>query len=227
MILSHTKAGGIGNRAELVRQLRAWLTSRQVPLLTRHRASAIVRGAGGEVIEPQAASPTGTVRLTARKGVIFATGGFIHDPELVLNFQPGPTYGGCAVPTAEGNFVRLGIDNGAMLSNMWSAWRAQAIVDQVADGRSVPRLLWQPAGDSKPDRLERTDRKVAGGSYHTVILVAGAFDSNGGPVIDTRARVSDVHRSRSPGCMAPAIALHIVSFVRPRSGYRDQLQISR
>lgn len=148
VLFARKRDGSIGPGAELVRQLKSWLAARKVPLLIRHRASAILRGANGEVSGIEATSPAGTVRIGARKGVIFATGGYIHDPKLVLNFQPGPVYGGCAVPTAEGDFVRLGIENGAMLGNMWSAWRGQALLDQIAEGRSVPRLLWQPPGDS-------------------------------------------------------------------------------
>ena len=148
ILFAKTQAGGIGSGAEIVRRLKSWLTAHDTKVLTRHRVSAILRGEAGEAIGVEATTPAGPVRFRARKGVIFATGGYTHDPKLMLNFQPGPVYGGCAVPTAEGDFVRLGIESGAMLGNMWSAWRGQALLDQIAESRSVPRCVWQPPGDS-------------------------------------------------------------------------------
>ena len=50
-----------------------------------------------------------TVRLKARKAVIFATGGFTHDVELRKNFLSVPVFGGCAARTNEGDFVHIGI----------------------------------------------------------------------------------------------------------------------
>src|SRR3954467_5080295 len=75
------------------------------------------------VVGVEASSAGGdTVRVAARKAVIFATGGFTHDAELRANFLSAPVYGGCAALTNEGDFVRIGAAAGAQLRNMNQAW---------------------------------------------------------------------------------------------------------
>jgi hypothetical protein len=89
-----------------------------------------------------------TVRLRARRGVVFASGGFTHDADLVRSFQPGPVFGGCAVPTNEGDFVRIAESLGAKLGNMASAWRAQIVLEQALQFSSTPDDVFMPPGDS-------------------------------------------------------------------------------
>ena len=64
---------------------------------------------GGAVVgvEATTARRARRVRVGARKAVIFASGGFTHDPELRANFLSAPVYGGCAAVTNEGDFVRI------------------------------------------------------------------------------------------------------------------------
>src|SRR3712207_8702653 len=59
-------------------------------------------------------------RSRARKAVIFATGGFTHDPELRRNFLSVPVYGGCAAVSNEGDFIRIAGPLGVQLGNMRS-----------------------------------------------------------------------------------------------------------
>jgi succinate dehydrogenase/fumarate reductase flavoprotein subunit len=80
--------------------------------------------------------------------VVFGSGGFTHNPELITNFQAGPVWGGCAVPTNQGDFVRIGSGNGAKLGNMANAWRAQLVVELALATPSVSQDVWQPPGDS-------------------------------------------------------------------------------
>src|SRR6266404_5309032 len=140
--------GQIGQGRELVRQLKAWLDAKQVPFLLRHAATGLERNVRGEVIGLAANSPEGPVYLRANKGVVFGSGGYTHDSQLVVNFQPGPIFGGCAVPTNQGDFIRIGIEAGAMLGNMVNAWRAQLVLESALESASVPRDIWQPPGDS-------------------------------------------------------------------------------
>ncbi len=140
--------GQIGQGRELVRQLKAWLDAKQVPFLLRHAATGLERNVRGEVIGLAANSPEGPVFLRANKGVVFGSGGYTHDSQLVVNFQPGPIFGGCAVPTNQGDFIRIGIEAGAMLGNMVNAWRAQLVLESALESASVPRDIWQPPGDS-------------------------------------------------------------------------------
>ncbi len=62
------------------------------------------------------------LRVGARVGTVFATGGFTHDQELVDNFLGHPSAGGGAALTNTGDFVRIAGTVGAQLRNMQEAW---------------------------------------------------------------------------------------------------------
>jgi succinate dehydrogenase/fumarate reductase flavoprotein subunit len=117
-------------------------------VLLHHEVREVRRNARGEVIGVIAATPSGDVAIRARKAVVFGSGGYTHNPELMLNFQPGPIFGGCAVPTNQGDFIRIGALLGAKLGNMVNAWRAQLILEDALRSASVSRDIWQVPGDS-------------------------------------------------------------------------------
>jgi 3-oxosteroid 1-dehydrogenase len=140
--------GSVGQGRDLIRQLRAWLDANKVPILLRHSVTGLERDSAGRVIGVSVNSPTGPISVRARKAVVFGSGGFTHNPELMTNFQAGPVWGGCAVPTNQGDFIRIGSSNGAKLGNMANAWRAQLVVELAVATPSVPQDVWQPPGDS-------------------------------------------------------------------------------
>jgi 3-oxosteroid 1-dehydrogenase len=140
--------GQIGQGRELVRQLHAKVEALSIPVLTKHTVTHIERNSKGEVVGIAVSSSEGTSLIRAKKAVIFGSGGFTHNSSMVMNFQPAPNWGGCAVPTNQGDFVRLGIESGAMLGNMVNAWRAQLVLESALESASVARDLWQPPGDS-------------------------------------------------------------------------------
>src|SRR3954468_2264730 len=89
-----------------------------VDIRTSHRVQRTIVE-GGAVVGVEATNGDGeTVRVAARKAVIFASGGFTHDPELRANFLSQPVYGGCAAISNEGDFVRIGSAAGAPLRNL-------------------------------------------------------------------------------------------------------------
>src|SRR3546814_18734945 len=88
------------------------------------------------------------VSFGARKGVIFATGGFSYNREMLNLHQTGPVYGGCGVPTNTGDFVSIAGAVGAKLGNMGSAWRAEIVLEEALEYVSVPSDVWIPPGDS-------------------------------------------------------------------------------
>lgn len=148
VLLPLTPEGGIGQGRELVRQLRAWLDAQKVPILLRHAVTGIERNASGQVIGVTANSPNGHISVLARRAVVFGSGGFTHNPDLMSNFQSVPTWGGCAVPTNQGDFVKIGSSNGAKLGNMSNAWRAELVLELALETPSVAQDVWQPPGDS-------------------------------------------------------------------------------
>jgi succinate dehydrogenase/fumarate reductase flavoprotein subunit len=148
ILLPLTPDGGIGQGRELVRQLRAWLDAHKVPFFFRHGVTGVERNAVGQVIGVAVTTPDGPIHVRANKGVVFGSGGFTHNADLMLNFQPGPVWGGCAVPTNQGDLIKIGLRNGTRLGNMINAWRAELVVESAMESASVSRDIWQPPGDS-------------------------------------------------------------------------------
>lgn len=141
--------GSFGLGDELVRQLKAALEKRGVPILLGHRVTKVLTNTKGEVIGLEATKADGTpVRVRSRQGVVFGSGGFTHNAELMLHYQPGPSYGGCAVPTNTGDFVGIGQALGAKFGNMASAWRAGIVLEQALRSPSTPDDVFLPPGDS-------------------------------------------------------------------------------
>jgi 3-oxosteroid 1-dehydrogenase len=140
--------GQLGHGIELVRQLKAWLTARQVPMLVNHPVTGVLKNDKGQIIGVLADSPGGSIRLRARKAVIFATGGYSQNQELLRTFIRGPIHGACSVPAAQGDFIRIGIEAGAMLGNMTGAWFSEVVLEQALLSPSVSVTMEIPPGDS-------------------------------------------------------------------------------
>jgi 3-oxosteroid 1-dehydrogenase len=141
--------GTLGSGDELVRQIAAAVAARQIPVRVSHRVTAALTNAAGEVVGVEAQRTDGTfARIRARRAVLFATGGYAHNGELVNAFQPGPIYGGCAVPTNEGDFIYIATALGARLGHMQSAWYAQVVLEQALRSPTVPDVVFMPPGDS-------------------------------------------------------------------------------
>ena len=82
------------------------------------------------------------------KAVIFATGGFTHDPELRKNFLSIPVYGGCAAMTNEGDFVRIAGTLGVQLRNMNNAWMCPVSLEKAIARDPSISGMFSVAGDS-------------------------------------------------------------------------------
>jgi 3-oxosteroid 1-dehydrogenase len=119
-----------------------------VDIRTGHRVQRLVT-ADGAVVGVEASITDGaTVRIRARKAVIFATGGFTHDRELRENFLSAPVYGGCAAITNEGDFVRIASSVGAQLRNMNHAWMCPIPLEKAVARRADLVGMFSVAGDS-------------------------------------------------------------------------------
>src|SRR3954470_3495628 len=119
-----------------------------VDIRVSHRVQRLVID-GGAVGGVEATRGDGErVRVGARKAVIFASGGFTHDPELRANFLSAPVYGGCAALTNEGDFVRIGVAAGAQLRNMNQAWMCPIPLEAAVERRPELSGMFSVAGDS-------------------------------------------------------------------------------
>jgi succinate dehydrogenase/fumarate reductase flavoprotein subunit len=120
-----------------------------VVIKTGHRVQRAIQNAQGEVIGVEARDEDGGVlRVRARKAVIFATGGFTHDPELRKNFLNVPLYGGCASLTNEGDFVRIASTLGVQLRNMNHAWMCPISLEKAIAKDGSMSGMFSNAGDS-------------------------------------------------------------------------------
>lgn len=151
--------GKLSNGSEMMRRFAAALATRNIDVRKRCRASQIVQDKDGAVLGLKIEGKDGESRLIrAKKGVIFASGGFTHNPELRRNFLKGPVFGGCAVLSNEGDFVTMGTAAGARLGNMANAWWAQLPLEQALESPSVPTGIWCTPGDSMIQVNRKGDR---------------------------------------------------------------------
>ena len=89
------------------------------------------------------------IKITARRGVIIATGGFEWNAELVNNFLRGPLNAPASPPGNDGDGLKLTQEVGASLGNMTSAWWSPVI--------SIPNDKWSDGNQkSAPVLIERT-----------------------------------------------------------------------
>lgn len=134
---------------ELIRQMKAWAKSNGIKIMPNHEVTKILRNSKDEVIGVAVhANDQDTVNFRARKAVIFGSGGYTHNTELMLHYQRGPHFGGCAAPTNTGDFVKIAGVIGAKMANMAGAFRAEIIVeDALANPDGVHNVFYVP-GDS-------------------------------------------------------------------------------
>ena len=141
--------GKMAYGGELIRQLKKWVDDNQVPLMLNHRVKKILRNKDGEVVGVEAETKDNkSVRFRARKAVIFGSGGFTHNPSLMLHFQRGPHFGGCAAPSNTGDFVYIAGAIGAQLGNMASAFRAEIVLEQALSDPGGSHNVFYILGDS-------------------------------------------------------------------------------
>src|ERR1700739_3033754 len=141
-------AGMQGDGRELARQLARAVRGAGVEVLMGHRAQDIERDGEGAVVGVSALGPDGLVRIAARRGVVFATGGFSQSKELSDRHLRGPIFGSGAVPTNVGDFIGIATRLGAKLENVENAWWAQVPLEAALQSRDLDWVLFHPFGDS-------------------------------------------------------------------------------
>ena len=102
----------------------------------------------GRVVGLEADAAGRVVSLRARKAVIFATGGYVHNPDFVANYQRNRLYGSCAMPWATGDFINIAGAGGARLGNMSGAWRTQILLEEALQSSKLAAGVFFPPGDS-------------------------------------------------------------------------------
>jgi hypothetical protein len=110
----------------------AQLRSRGVPILLEHRVTEAVQNGAGRVIGVKVEHDGSSRFIRARRGVIFASGGFAHDRDKLRSHLRGPIFGSCSVTTSKGAFVDIGGQAGAELGNLSNGFYYQASLEDAA-----------------------------------------------------------------------------------------------
>lgn len=139
-------SGSAEGGSSLASQLAAWLEARKVPILTDTRVTRIVME-GGRATGVEAESEGKTIRIRATKAVIFGTGGYSHNTELVGLHQPA-LYGACAAAGSTGDFIPIAAAVGAQMGAMDSAWRTQVVFEEAVANRQQGFCAFVLPGDS-------------------------------------------------------------------------------
>jgi succinate dehydrogenase/fumarate reductase flavoprotein subunit len=141
--------GKMAYGGELIRQLKEWGEGHKIPVMLNHRVTRILLNTSGEVTGVEAINKDNqAVRFKAKKAVVFGSGGFPHNPEMILHFQRGPNFGGCAAPGNTGDFILMAGEIGAQLGNMAGAFRAEIVLEQALADPNGSHNVFYVMGDS-------------------------------------------------------------------------------
>lgn len=142
------KRGDPGGGELLVAQLRDATEKRGGETLLGCKVTDLLRNADGDVIGVEAQRKRQTLILGARRGVVFGSGGFLHNEVLVQSFLRGPIFGGAAEATSTGDLIEMATRAGAGLANMTHAWWDQLVVEQALRHRVTSRDVFYAYGDA-------------------------------------------------------------------------------
>lgn len=134
---------------DYVEILSTWLENNDVIIDLDTRAIEILLDEDGKkVVGIKAQTKDGIRNYMASDGVIFGTGGFSHNKELIKRFQYGPQYGGCAIGTNTGDLVNMSEKIGVKLGNMQNAYRNQSLYEEYLDNPTGVNSIFYIVGDS-------------------------------------------------------------------------------
>jgi len=131
----------------LTEDLAAAAQERGADIRTGHRVVDLVVE-DGRVLGVVAETTAGDrVSVGAKGGVIFASGGFVHNAELRKEYLEAPYLPGCAATANDGQFVLLARRLGARLSNMAFPWRAPIVAERLLREPETVKATFHIPGD--------------------------------------------------------------------------------
>lgn len=155
-----------GMGADMIGGYQAWADQNDLPVNLYHRVDNVITNSKGEivgvevsVIDPAAAAATPdaspaaqpvsqTLVVRAKKGVIFGSGGFARNADMMHHLMPSPYYGGCSAPTNEGDLLRIASTLGAKLGNLHNVYRNEGLFEQAVASTGAYNCTWFLNGDS-------------------------------------------------------------------------------
>ncbi|HWL78005.1 FAD-dependent oxidoreductase [Microbacterium sp.] len=168
---AHNERGS--GQALVGRLLRANLRA-GTQLRLSHRATRLLTE-DGRVIGVEFATPDGTARAYARRGVVLATGGFEWNEELKRAFLRGPLTHPVSIPSNEGDGLIMAMRVGAALQNMREAWWSPVAV--LPEGINRMNRMMINADRTRPRSImvnrmgrrftnEAASYNAVGGAFH-------------------------------------------------------------
>ncbi|MCC6791104.1 MAG: FAD-dependent oxidoreductase [Thermomicrobiales bacterium] len=149
--------GNVAGGGNMIASYMAWADANGLEVRLGHRVERVVVDDSGAVIgvevsitDAAAATPTPAVVKTFRasKGVIFCSGGFTKNDDMMHNLMFAPHLQGCGAPTNEGDFLRIASSLGAKLGNLHNVYRNEGIYEQGIATPSAYNCIWFHKGDS-------------------------------------------------------------------------------
>jgi 3-oxosteroid 1-dehydrogenase len=148
ILFTKNEQGLVGYGVVLMESFKKYAKKHGIPVNTHHEVTKILRNDQGRVYGLEVKTRAGMKTFQARKAVIFGSGGYTHNEELMRNFQRGPIYGGCATPECTGDFIPMAAQIGAKLGNMQGAFRAQCLFEsKLANPNAANNCFFIP-GDA-------------------------------------------------------------------------------
>jgi len=147
-VLFTVHEGEIGTGATALARMRATAERLGGTVLPGHRVAGVFRNREGAVVGVRTSTTSGEAAIRARKAVVFATGGFVHNEELAREHLGGFYPGGCAARTSEGDLVPIASALGVPLFNMGTAWGAPVQLERALARDPALIANFNLAGDS-------------------------------------------------------------------------------
>jgi hypothetical protein len=166
-----------GGGAALAASLQDWLTRRGVPIFTEHRVRKVLMQ-DSRIVSVEVETPKGSIRVRASRGVIFGSGGFAHDTNLLAVHQP-LMMGSCASPSSTGDILPIVSEVGARIGPLSSAWNCHVLAEEALDNRVVGSGVSMLPGDSMI-LVNRSGKRIVNekGDYNDRGRVHAVFDSS-------------------------------------------------
>jgi 3-oxosteroid 1-dehydrogenase len=137
-----------GDGTDLIRHLLRAATKYGATVVTGHRVADVVRDDDGAVVGVVTETSDGPVTVSARRGVIFGSGGMEHNQRLREQYLRGPIVGSCGAHTNRGDFIDIAARHDIALANMREAWWAQLPLEPCLASFEQGELVNQNYGDS-------------------------------------------------------------------------------
>ena len=145
------KTGGIhgpGQGQATIDLLVAHAREAGIDIRVGHEVTGVYTNADGAVCGVAVSTTSGGVNVRARRGVIFASGGFFHNEQMRVQLLRGTVWGVTAPHTNTGAFLRIAQSLGAMTENTDSLWWGEMGIEEVLDSRRSDNMAFWLYGDS-------------------------------------------------------------------------------